>query len=248
MNLPLDYDERRALGRKTRTATLEALRALGGEAHRQAIRDWALAHGGFTNRELTAPAPEGAGEKYLNAVDHRLAWEPTNLKRAGLAEKTTWGTWRLKSPKSQLTSAAQERVDSGRLAELRAMSYQRYLSTPEWRRTRAAALQRAGGSCSLDITHTDRLEVHHRVYDRLGAERVSDLVVLCHSCHQLHHREYGLPRRESSAAPARPTATGDSLAALTSGRKRRQSRESSLLWRLLAKLTATPIQRPGAKI
>ena len=91
------------------------------------------------------------------------------------------------------------------------MSYPVYLRTPEWRRARATALLAAGNCCSLDVTHTTELEVHHRTYERLGAELVSDLVVLCHPCHQLHHGTYGRPRRgphgpTPPAAPQTPTA------------------------------------------
>jgi 5-methylcytosine-specific restriction endonuclease McrA len=67
------------------------------------------------------------------------------------------------------------------------MSYSDYLRTPEWQRTRAAALTIAGYRCALDATHTDGLEVHHNTYERLGAELAGDLVVLCRSCHARHH-------------------------------------------------------------
>ncbi len=89
-------------------------------------------------------------------------------------------------------------VTADRLAELHSMPYQFYLRTPEWRRTRAAALVRAGYACSLDVTHTRDLEVHHRTYERLGEELATDLVVLCHSCHQLHHHVDGRRPAEST--------------------------------------------------
>ena len=193
----MDPGERRTLKRKARTATIEALHAFGGEAERRAIGEWALANGGFTQRELTAPPPERAPEKYRRAIDHQLSWTLTNLKREGLLENPKWSTWRLTSAAFPETAAATQKpidperlaepLTPGRLAELRAMKYQHYLRTPEWRRTRQAALLRAGNACSLDTTHTEKLEVHHRVYDNLGSEHVTDLVVLCHSCHQLHH-------------------------------------------------------------
>jgi restriction endonuclease Mrr len=175
-------------------AMLHALTALGDDSRREAILERALADGGFTLRELAAPPPEGAGEKYARLVDHDLSWALTNLKRDGLVENPKWGTWRLISAALAPSEAAvDEPVAAERLAELRAMPYSRYLRTPEWRRTRAAALLRAGNSCSLDVTHTDDLEVHHRTYEHLGAELVMDLVVLCHSCHRLHHKECGRP-------------------------------------------------------
>lgn len=228
----LNDGERRALRQKARTATLDALRALGGDARREAILKRALADGGFTPRELAAPPPEAAGEKYARLVDHDLSWALTNLKRDGLVENPKWGTWRLADPALlPVEPAVDEPVAAGRLAELRAMPYPLYLRTPEWRRARAAALLRAGHSCSLDVTHTDDLEVHHRTYERLGAELATDLVVLCRSCHRLHHMEHGRPRRERSAAPSHRTAAHDSAAAsaIQPGRQRKPS----LLRRLL---------------
>jgi 5-methylcytosine-specific restriction endonuclease McrA len=200
----LDEAERRTLRQKARTATLESLRALGGEAQRKPILDGALAHGGFTSRELAAPSPEKAVEQYPRLVDYYLSWALTNLKRDGLLENPKWNTWRLTG--TALTATAKpgaEAVSAKRLAELRAMPYQCYLRTPEWRRTRAAALLRAGNRCSLDAKHIDGLEVHHNTYERLGAELTTDLVVLCHACHQLHHKQYGRPGRKHSTKPAK---------------------------------------------
>ncbi len=192
------------LRQKVRTATLESLRALGGGAQRKQVLDWALAHGGFTSRELAAPSPEKAVEQYPRLVDYYLSWALTNLKRDGLVENPKWSTWKLTG--IALTATAKpvaEAVSAKRLAELRAMPYPLYLRTPEWRRTRAAALLRAGNCCSLDAKHIDGLEVHHNTYERLGAELTTDLVVLCHSCHQLHHKQYGRPRRKQSTKPAK---------------------------------------------
>lgn len=202
MTTDLDEAERRALRQKARTATLDGLLALGGEAQRKPLLDWALAHGGFTPRELAAPSPEKVAEQYPRLVDYYLSWALTNLKRDGLVENPKWSTWKLTGTALAATARpVAEAVDAERLAELRAMPYPHYLRTPEWRRTRAAALLRAGNACSLDVTHTDGLEVHHRTYERLGAELMTDLAVLCHSCHQLHHKEYGRARRKRSAKP-----------------------------------------------
>jgi hypothetical protein len=258
--MPLNSSERRALSSRARTATLKALHALGGEAQRGTIREWALAHGGFTQRELEAPPPERAIGKYRCAIDHQLSWTLTNLKREGLLENPKWSIWTLTSA-GLATIATEvskpiaperliEPVDPKRLDELRAMPYRHYLQTPEWSRTRKAALSRAGNACSLDAAHTVSLEVHHRSYEHLGAEFASDVVVLCHSCHRLHHKQYGRPRRERAipsasstpVAPARatfPTAT-DSLAAASSDRPgpgNKRSRLSRLLAFLMPDVT-----------
>lgn len=195
-----DAVERRELRRKARAAALDALRSLGGRAQRAAIRERALADGGFTPRELAAPAPEGSEKNYPSQVAHDLSWALTNLKHDGLVENPERGTWQLAGAALESPSRAVEAALSGaRLAELQAMPYREYLQTPEWRRTRAAALLRADNCCSLDVTHTADLVVHHRTYERLGAELATDLVVLCRTCHQLHHTEYGRPRRARAA-------------------------------------------------
>lgn len=229
MTIELDASERRACRRKARRATLDALRKLGGEATRPAIRDRALADGGFTPRELAAAAPPRAADKFERFVDHTLSWTLTNLKRDGLVENPRWGTWRLVGaalePQERAVQAA---LSADRLSALRSMSYRDYLRTPEWRRTRAAALLRAGNACSLDVTHGDELDVHHRTYERLGAELASDLVVLCRPCHRLHHREHARPRRER-AGHARSQRSGLPDPARVDVR----SRKRSLLRRLL---------------
>ncbi len=222
MTALLDASERQALKSKARTATIEALHVFGGEANRRVIQEWALANGGFTQRELTAPPPERALGKYRRAVDHQLSWALTNLKNEDLLEKPRWSIWKFTSAALPgMAAATQTPADPERLAELlaperlaalRAMPYPHYLKTPEWRSTRQAALRRAGNACSLDATHTDSLEVHHRCYENLGAERVADLVVLCHSCHQLHHAHYGRPRRGGASLAPTPTAAISTLA------------------------------------
>jgi 5-methylcytosine-specific restriction endonuclease McrA len=156
---------------------------------------------------LSAAPPEKSAGKYQRLVDHQLSWTLTNLRRDGLIENPRWGRWKL----TLLPEVEQAGVspDEPKLLALRAMTYKKYLRTPEWRRTRAAALLRAGNACSLDVTHTDELEVHHRTYDRLGAELPSDLVVLCRSCHRLHHQEYGRPRKQAGMSLSRPAAEDD---------------------------------------
>lgn len=154
-----------------------------------------------------------ASSKYARLVDRELSWALTNLKRDGLAENPRWSTWTLTGVAREATpSITAEPVDEARLAALRSMPYWLYLRTPEWRRTRAAALVRAGNRCSLDATHVKGLEVHHSSYERLGKELDSDLTVLCRSCHARFHakrepaggarpRLWFLPARRSSRQP-----------------------------------------------
>jgi len=74
-----------------------------------------------------------------------------------------------------------------RLAELKAMPYKDYLRTPEWYRRRAVVLKFAAGRCQMCYSDKGPLNVHHRTYERRGAELLSDTILLCESCHALFH-------------------------------------------------------------
>jgi hypothetical protein len=64
--------------------------------------------------------------------------------------------------------------------------YTKYLQTPTWKAQRTAALRRAKWACEKCASKR-QLQVHHRTYERLGAERPGDLVVLCVGCHEDQH-------------------------------------------------------------
>jgi restriction endonuclease Mrr len=240
--IELDAQEQRDVGRKARAAVLEVIKTLGGEGTRREILEQALQAADFTKRELAAAAPVNGREKHETFVHYRLSWTLTNLKHDGVLENPRRGVWRVAGAASEPARQPVDWISPERLAELRAMPHQQYLRTPEWRKTRASALQRASHRCSLDRTHTDRLEVHHNSYDRVGDELPSDLIVLCHACHQLHHQANGRPRR-----PRPDPRTGELPRpgspppphALSSARPRRTEQTSgkpSLLRRILARV------------
>ena len=183
MSPQLGVDERRALAQKTRLAVLDAVRALGGEGTRAEILDRARADQRFTVEELALPAPQAEGKKPQSFVESRLHWELPSLKREGLLENPERGVWRLteagaKKPEPLI----RVRVSLDRLTELRAMSPEEYLASPEWQRTRDVALELAGNRCSRNGRHKGQLDVHHVLRVRIGAELPGDLVVLCHDC------------------------------------------------------------------
>lgn len=64
--------------------------------------------------------------------------------------------------------------------------YSDYLRSNGWMQKREYVLRRAGYRCQV-CNREDRLEVHHRTYDRLGHEHPTDLTVLCRRCHQAFH-------------------------------------------------------------
>jgi hypothetical protein len=73
-----------------------------------------------------------------------------------------------------------------RRAELKTMPYHVYLHTPEWSQRAAHARARDGYRCRL-CNSDDQLDVHHRTYERRGAEAEDDLTALCRRCHSLFH-------------------------------------------------------------
>ena len=90
-------------------------------------------------------------------------------------------------------SAAYEaecRARQRRQVDLRTMPYRDYLQTEEWQVRRRAALKRAAYRCQV-CDRSGRLHVHHRTYERRGAELARDLIVLCAECHRIYH-ERGL--------------------------------------------------------
>jgi 5-methylcytosine-specific restriction endonuclease McrA len=64
--------------------------------------------------------------------------------------------------------------------------YTAYMQSPAWQARRRAALNAAGWCCEQCGMPRElvRLQVHHRTYERLGAELPSDLQVLCRPCHE----------------------------------------------------------------
>lgn len=69
---------------------------------------------------------------------------------------------------------------------MKKVDYHEYLQSEGWKVRRQWKLEAAGDRCQLcDATH--HLQVHHRTYERLGNERISDLIVLCEGCHRKFH-------------------------------------------------------------
>lgn len=66
------------------------------------------------------------------------------------------------------------------------LSYHEYLKSKQWQEIRRVKLRDAMYQCSK-CPSTERLEVHHKTYERLGYESMRDLEVLCHECHAEIH-------------------------------------------------------------
>lgn len=71
-------------------------------------------------------------------------------------------------------------------APTREQEYAEYISSKEWRRLREKAIQDAGYRCQKCGASKwgAKLEVHHLTYERFKHEQMSDLIVLCETCHK----------------------------------------------------------------
>lgn len=64
------------------------------------------------------------------------------------------------------------------------IEYREYLESDLWRGTRVLAFQKHGDICICGKVAT---EIHHLTYDRIGNERIDDLLPLCADCHGNYH-------------------------------------------------------------
>jgi 5-methylcytosine-specific restriction endonuclease McrA len=46
--------------------------------------------------------------------------------------------------------------------------------------------------CNEEASKGKPLDVHHRTYERRGAEKAEDVIVLCRRCHELFHTTVGV--------------------------------------------------------
>lgn len=69
------------------------------------------------------------------------------------------------------------------------VNYYKYLQSWEWSAIRYQKILEAGYWCER-CKSSYMLQVHHKTYERLGAELMEDLEVLCWLCHKSEH---GIP-------------------------------------------------------
>ena len=82
---------------------------------------------------------------------------------------------------------------------LKSLDYKNYLESPAWKVKRDKVIERDGGQC---VCGTQATEVHHKTYNNIGKEPLSDLVALCKECHERVHEPYVPPDPQSSTQPA----------------------------------------------
>lgn len=67
------------------------------------------------------------------------------------------------------------------------VNYKEYMQSQEWRNRANIVKAHAGWRCQICHRHENdvTLDAHHNTYERLGHERLSDLICLCRDCHNL---------------------------------------------------------------
>ena len=75
-------------------------------------------------------------------------------------------------------------------------TYEKYRDSPAWYRKRDLVIERDEGKCVW--CHAEGKQVHHKTYDNIGKEPLSDLVVLCGKCHKEEHHLPVPPDQQST--------------------------------------------------
>ena len=72
------------------------------------------------------------------------------------------------------------------------IDYSAYLQSERWRLKRGLVMQACNFQCQIcGVRHDfkNRLQVHHYTYERIGNEKLDDLVALCKHCHKIADSE-----------------------------------------------------------
>ena len=87
--------------------------------------------------------------------------------------------------------------------------YQKYLRSKEWKATRERYWNSKLPKVCYVCLGTGTLALHHRTYERLGSERLTDLVPVHNGCHKkihsFHNRNRHLTLWEATAAVRKQT-------------------------------------------
>ena len=74
----------------------------------------------------------------------------------------------------------------------RGPDYKEYQQSEAWKAKRDKVLERDGRLC---ICGDEATQVHHKTYDNIAKEPLSDLVALCKHCHDGYHGRHSEPLR-----------------------------------------------------
>lgn len=85
--------------------------------------------------------------------------------------------------------------------------YEWYITSPQWKEKRAQRMAIDGIKCAL-CGSRHNLQVHHITYERLGFENIeTDLITLCHTCHERLHSFEGTPMWDAAEKKVKSAAS-----------------------------------------
>jgi 5-methylcytosine-specific restriction endonuclease McrA len=120
---------------------------------------------------------ERCGSTHTNPIAKQLALELLNGNEAGPVDRDLrYRYWR---------SIEEHRTQNKH--KWRAM-YDSYMLSREWSEKRRAVIARDNGVCQR-CEDAAIEQVHHLTYERIGNERLDDLIGLCAACHAIAHGE-----------------------------------------------------------
>ena|ERR1041385_6770925 len=73
------------------------------------------------------------------------------------------------------------------------LTYSQYLITQHWQDLRQRLFNVRGKKCERCDSEKE-IEIHHKTYERIGKEELSDLLILCRTCHGEEHAKLKLER------------------------------------------------------
>lgn len=84
-------------------------------------------------------------------------------------------------------------------------NYGRYLASREWALKKNAVRVRSGGICER-CTIRPATQCHHKTYERIGREELTDLIDLCRQCHRFEHGKSQTDPAQPEIQPVDPGA------------------------------------------
>lgn len=134
-------------------------------------------------REMIGYDPGDRG--WMSKADKKAA-RRKELQAKRSKRKEHQASERLRAIERQAEAQRLAQIATNAVAELRALPYADYLQSQHWFRMRRQAVKKARKRCNR-CGSKKQLNVHHKTYDRVGCEMLSDLEVLCRSCHAAEH-------------------------------------------------------------
>ena len=68
------------------------------------------------------------------------------------------------------------------------IDYREYLVSDDWIVQKQIIMEMKNNCCEK-CGSQNKLQLHHKTYERLGFEKLSDLILLCAKCHKQEHNK-----------------------------------------------------------